>query len=106
MDMHPEVAKAVPGVLGSLSAVLLMRADWKTSAAIVLPGSALAYYGGAWVGGMVGMPDTLAGYLVGLGGMAFMAKVLETWKKFDLGDILGSWLRKLLGLPSKTEGGQ
>jgi hypothetical protein len=105
MDMHPEVAKAVPGVLGSISAVLLMRADWKTSAAIVLPGSALAYYGGAWVGNLVGMPETLAGYLVGLGGMAFMAKVIETWNKFDLGDILGSWVRKVLGLPQR-EGGQ
>lgn len=106
MDMHPEVAKAVPGVLGSLSAVLLMRADWKTSAAIVLPGSALAYYGGAWVGNLVGMPDTLAGYLVGLGGMAFMAKVIETWQRLDLGAILGETLRKWLGLPPRQEGGQ
>lgn len=105
MDMHPEVAKAVPGVLGSISAVLLMRADLKTSAAIVLPGSALAYYGGLWVGNLVGMPETLAGYLVGLGGMAFMAKVIETWQKFDLGSILGDFIRKILGLPQK-EGGQ
>jgi hypothetical protein len=106
MDMHPEVAKAVPGVLGSLSAVLLMRADWKTGAAIVLPGSALAYYGGTWVGNLVGMPDTLAGYLVGLGGMAFMAKVIETWQKFNLGRILNDTLRKWLGLPPESEGGQ
>jgi hypothetical protein len=106
MDMHPEVTKAVPGVLGSISAVLLMRAEWKTSAAIVLPGSALAYYGGAWVGNLVGMPETLAGYLVGLGGMAFMAKVIETWQKFDLGAILGDFIRKVLGLPPKQEGGQ
>lgn len=106
MDIHPEVAKAIPGVLGSLTAVVLMRADWKKSAAIVLPGSALAYYGGAWVGALVGMPEGLAGYLVGVGGMAFMAKVIETWQKFDLGSILGDTLRKWLGLPPKQEGGQ
>lgn len=91
MDMHPEVAKAVPGVLGSITAVLLMRAPWKTAAAIVLPGTAMAYYGGAWVGHLVGMPETLAGYLVGVGGMAFMAKVLETWQRLDI----EKWIEKL-----------
>lgn len=102
MDFHPDAHKAVPGVLGAISAVLMMRENWKRGMALVLPSSALSWYGGKFLADTVGMPEGLAGFLLGLAGMAFIVKVIETWERFDLGSILGSALRRLLGLPEQN----
>lgn len=101
MDIPSEAHKAVPGVLGAISAVLMMRENWRRGVAMVLPSAALSWYGGAFLSEQVGMPEGLAGFLLGLAGMAFIVKVIETWDRFDLGSILGSALRKVLGLPEK-----
>jgi hypothetical protein len=102
MDWHPDAAKAVPGTLGAVSAVLLLRENWKRGLVMVIPSMSLAWYGGAYMASHVGMPESLSGYLLGMGGMAFIAKVMETWERFDLGGLLGKWLAKVLGLPPEA----
>lgn len=95
-----ELTKHVPGTLGALSAVLLMRENWKRGLLMVAPAIAMAFYGAPWLSAKTDMPEGLAGYLLGLFGMAAAAKVLDTWEKFDLGGLLSRWLAKILGLPN------
>jgi hypothetical protein len=103
MDIPPEASKVVPGMLGAISAVVLMRENLIRGIAMVAPAAAMSWYGSDFLATKVGMPVGLAGYLLGMFGMAGAAKLLETWEKFDLGGILGSFVRKVLGLPEKPE---
>ena len=101
MDFPPEAGKAIPGVLGSISAVLMLRENWRRGLAMLVPSGALSWYGGAFLAGKAGMPEGLAGFLLGLCGMAVVVKALDTWEKLDFASTLRDALRKLLRLPEK-----
>jgi len=98
-DLPPEAAKAFPGVVGSLAALLWIKDTWPRKAAMFVAGAAMSRYGAEWVAKLVGMNEGFAGFLLGMFGMAIAAKLFETWQGLELGLILRDWLRKMAGLP-------
>ena len=107
MDIDPQLVKeATPGALGALSAALLIKGPWQMRAATVLPGAALSYYAAPYFAGTVGMPEGMSGFLLGLFGMAFVAKVFDTWHSLALGEIASRWLAKLLGIAHHNKEGE
>jgi hypothetical protein len=97
------LAKHAAGPLGAISAMLVMNDTWPRRIAMFVPSVALSYYGGDWIAEQVGLPASLAGFLVGLLGMAFIAKILDTWDALDLGSLIKRWITKLLGLPPEEK---
>lgn len=101
-DAHA-IAKHAAGPIGAISAMLVMQDTWPRRIAMFVPSVALSYYGGDWVASEVALPASLTGFLVGLLGMAFIAKILDTWDTLDLGSLLKRWITKLLGLPPEEQ---
>lgn len=106
IDLPPEAGKALPSALGAFSAAIIAivqdPSKWRIALALVLPGIALSFYASAHLAKTMDIPEGLAGYMLGLLGMAAAAKILGTWQQFDLGGILSSWLRKILGLEKQA----
>lgn len=100
-EIPPDLAKSVPGVLGSLTALIWIKEPWPRKLAMFLAGGALSHFGTGPVANIVGLESGLTGYLLGLFGMAIVAKTFETWAAMDLGGIASAWLRRVLGLPVK-----
>lgn len=99
MDLPPDLVKHAAGPAGALSALLFMSGvPWPRRIGMVAAGSLLAYYGTSTVAAFAGLPEGLAGYLLGLFGMAAVAKVFGTWDALDLGAILRKWLHKRFGV--------
>lgn len=96
-----ELQKLAPGIIGSLGAMLWIKAPWPKRAAMVLLGSAASYYGGQHVAQMLGMGEGLAGFLVGLFSMSVVDSVFKTWQELELTALVRDWLRSLLRLPPK-----
>lgn len=100
-NFPPELAKAVPGVAGSLVSMLFIKDTWPRRVAMFCAGSALSIFGSAWVTKFSGLDAGFSGFILGLFGMAIVAKFFQTWETFELSVILRDWVRKLLGLPPK-----
>lgn len=106
MDVDPNtVAKYAPGAIGSVSAAVIMavRGNWRLGAALALPGSAFAFYGAGSVSAWAGLSEGLAGFLLGLLGMAAVVKLFDEWERFALGALLKRLAEKLLGLPQEPK---
>ncbi len=100
-DLPPEVAKAAPGAVGSLAAMLWLKDSWPRRMSMFVAGAALSRFGTEDVSRIVGLSPGFTGFLLGLFGMAVTAKTFETWQALELGSILRDWLRKMAGLPAK-----
>lgn len=97
--IDPGFAKQVaPGLIGSGAAILFIRGPWLQRIGMVIPGAALSYYGADWLAEAVRMPLGLAGFLMGLFGMAAVAKVFDTWQTLQLGPMLQRRIAKWLGV--------
>lgn len=76
-DLEPEVWKSLPGALGALFALPWMQGSvWQRLAAFG-GGVAASRYAGDWLARSMTIDVGLAGFLVGLFGMAIAAKVFE-----------------------------
>lgn len=103
-DLHAEGVKAIPGVLGSLfSALFFKETSIVRMGGMFLAGVGTAWYIGPWAAARSGLPEGAAGFLVGLFGVAVIQKLFDVWSNADLGSILSDWIRKILGLPPKTQ---
>lgn len=100
-DLHPEITKAVPGIAGSLVSMLFIKDVWPRRVAMFAAGAALSIFGTPWASRVTGLDIGFAGFVLGLFGMAIVAKLFQFWEKFELGAILVEWARKVLGLPPK-----
>lgn len=95
--MDIDIAKNAAGPIGALSAMLFMKGPLMQRVGMLLPGAALAWYGAKPLSQYANLPEGLAGFLLGLFGMALIAKVLDTLEKFPLGDLIQSFLSKFTG---------
>jgi len=100
-DINPEVMKAVPGAVGSIASMLFIKDTWPRRAAMFIAGASLAYWGSPWASKFTGLDAGFAGFLLGLFGMAAVAKLFQTWSELELGALFTEALRKLFGLPPK-----
>jgi hypothetical protein len=90
-----EVTRHAPGVFGSLAAMLWIRDTWPRRIGYMVAGAISSHYAAPWVAQWTGIDLALAGFLVGLFGLAIVAKVFETLesiKPAELGErILRRW---------------
>lgn len=104
-NIPAEVQKLLPGVIGSLGALLWIRGSWSRRIAMAGLGSAASYYGAPHVAAMMGMGEGLAGFLVGLFGMSVVDSIFKTWQELGLTSIAREFIRKWMGLPP-VKGGE
>lgn len=95
MDIDP---KHVAGPLGALSAVLFLKGTVMRRLAMVIPGAALSFYAAPWVAQRFNTAEGLAGFLVGLFGMAAVGKVFDTWENLAIADLITAKLRQWFGV--------
>lgn len=94
MDIDPQTVKqTAPGLLGAIGATFFMRDPWAVRLGMVIPGCALSFFGAGWASKLSGMPEGLAGFLMGLLGMILFGKLIATWQALDLGTIVMDWIQ-------------
>lgn len=101
INVPAEVQKLLPGVIGSIGAMLWINAPWHRRVSMVALGSAASYYGAQHLATRLGMDEGLSGFLVGLFGMSVVDSVFKTWADMGLSIMVRDWLRARLGLPPK-----
>ncbi len=89
-------AKILAGVLGSVVSLRCVKGSLFERASMCIGGAALSYYGSTPTALWVGKPDAegLIGCLIGLFGMAIMAKGYEVIQATQAGDIVEAIKRK------------
>ena len=100
-DNFQGVEKILPGIIGSLGALLWIKGSWPRRIAMMVLGSAASYYGAPHVSGLFGMEEGLSGFLVGLFGMSVVDSLFKTWQELGITFILREFIRTRLGLPTK-----
>lgn len=84
MDIPPGVQEAVPGVAGTLTALLFVRDDgWKRVVGTCIAGAVIAKIVGPSAAVVMHSSPAVAGYVTGLFGMAIVAKVFDMIFNFD-----------------------
>jgi hypothetical protein len=89
------------GVAGAAASLAFLRGSWPERIAMALGGSVVSYYAAPWMSAVTGLPQGLAGFLLGLFGMAVCAKVWEGIQAAPLGEawttVLDAARRRLGG---------
>ncbi len=88
-------------MIGSLVSMLFIVDTWPRKIVMFLAGSGFALYGTPDASRITGLANGLAGFLLGLFGMAVVASVFIGWQKLDMSIILRDALRQILRLPPK-----
>lgn len=107
MPMDDQTTKnfleALPGIVGSLIALPFLKGTWPMRVSMAVGGALLSYYGTATAVTLLKAPDAegLVGFLIGLFGMAIVAKLYELINSIDtkvmflmVVDWLKGWLPK------------
>lgn len=96
LEIPPDLARHAAGPAGALTAMLFMSGvPWSQRLAMALAGGVASYYGAPVLASVYPvLTPGAAGYMLGLCGMAVVAKVFSTWEALDLGKLL----RKKLGV--------
>lgn len=95
-------SKLTPGAIGAIVSMRWVDGAWTQKTFMAVAGVALSYYGSPDVVRYLGTAPGLTGFLLGLFGMAAVAKVFDSWERFDTGTILRDFVRKVLGLQKET----
>lgn len=103
IDIPPEARDALPGVAGAVISALFLKGPWRLIGGMVCGGAALAFYVAPVLAAWFAAPKAAGalGFLLGLFGMAVVAKIHEAIQTFaagDLGAAVLAWFRKLLGV--------
>ena len=101
MDLPPEFQKAVPGVAGSITALLFFRDGWKRAIGTCIAGAFIAKILGPVVADVMRSGPEVAGYVTGLFGMAVVAKLFEMITHFDakkaISDLWDALIKRVKG---------
>ncbi len=95
-----EMDKVIPGVVGSVGALLWIQGSWPRKIAMMALGAAASYYAGPHIANVFSMGEGLAGFLVGLFGMSIVDSLFKTWNELGLTELTREFLRSKLGLPT------
>lgn len=98
MDIPPNWDQHAAGPLGAALALLWTKAGWRRSIALLIGGSAVAWYGGGYAADYLGAPEGLTGFVLGLVSMAIVGKLFETWDRIDLVQWAADLRKKWLGV--------
>lgn len=79
MDM-PDIKDLIPGAAGSFgAAALFLKGPWGRRLGMAVLGSIASYYGAPYIYKAFGMAEGLAGFLLGLFGMAVVDGIFKAW---------------------------
>jgi len=93
-DVTEEIVRAVPGAIGALVALRwLGGTPWQVAASL-LGGAAGSYYGTPQIVSFMGTTPGLTGFLLGLFGMAVVARVFDAIQVMEIGRVVNALLRK------------
>lgn len=95
MDMPPEVKEALPGISGSLTALIFLRYRWRTLVALFVCGLMAAKYLSPMVAAYMGTSAEIAGYVTGLFSMSITAKVFDTIHGVDGVKLVNDFLKRV-----------
>lgn len=102
MEIPPDLKEFTPGALGSLIALPFLKGSWWVRIAMVLGGAWLSFYGTKPAASYLGMlgAEGLIGFLIGLFGMAVVAKLHELIASVEaaaVGGLIKGWLQSKFG---------
>lgn len=103
MEAPPEVKDVAPGAVGALVALRWYARYGRWQAALMfIGGCALSYFGSATVAGWLSLHGSigLTGFLLGMLGMAVIAKVFDFIEQVDVSaiwTIIRDWIARKLG---------
>lgn len=94
---YDAIAAKLAGIAGAVVSMRFVQGTWPERLTMAISGALFSYYAAPWVGKLTGLPEGLAGFLLGLFGMAVVSKIWEWFQTAPLGQILTDWLKKKLG---------
>lgn len=72
------------GVLGALVSMRYLSGSWPARISMAISGAILSYYVSPWVSHRIGVPEGLAGFLLGLFGMAVVSRAWQAVQEFPI----------------------
>lgn len=93
-DIPPEIMKAVPGALGAMVALRWIQGTPMQRVTSFGGGISASYYGTPHLANLLGVQPGMAGFLIGLFGMAIAAKVFDGIASLNVSEVLSRVLRK------------
>lgn len=96
-DWYETAQQFIPGAIGSAGALFFIRGGWKRKLGLTILGSVASFYGGAFVAQTWGLPEGLAGFLIGLFSMSIVDKGLEEWYELSIGKLISDVVRARFG---------
>jgi len=97
-DVATWAGKLLPGTVGSLLALGWVDATWPRKVFMGIGGAALSFFVAPAAAAAAGTNEGLAGFLLGLFGMAVVDKIFKTWDRLDLSQFFIDVGRKWFGL--------
>ena len=93
-EIQPELIKALPGAIGAIVALRWITGPPLQRIAALIGGIGASYYAASWSARIMGTDEGLAGFLIGLFGMAIASKVFEAIAVLAPADLVSRILRK------------
>lgn len=78
------------GVFGAFVSMRFLSGSLKERLSSAVAGAVTSYYSAPWVAVRLGMPEGLAGFLIGLFGMAVCSRVWVWVQQSSIADILST----------------
>lgn len=88
------LATKLSGVIGAVVSMRFLNGSLKEKLSSALAGAVTSYYSAAWVAIRLGMPESLAGFLIGLFGMAVCSRIWVWVQSTSLADVISMVGRK------------
>jgi hypothetical protein len=102
-DIPPDLGKLVAAPAGSAIALLWLTVPWYRAIAMFAAGWALAVYVAPLLSAWLHVNESASGFFCGLFGMAVIDKCFVTWKQFDIGPLLLTWVRQFLSVKPEND---
>lgn len=93
-QLHPEIIKAIPGTVGAIVALRWISGPPLQRIFSLIGGIGASYYGSGYVAKMMGGDAGLAGFMIGLFGMAAASKVFDGLAALNPKEFIDRVLRK------------
>lgn len=80
IDDLDSIISKLPGIIGSAGALLWWKGTWMKKVGLFILGSFASYYGTQDFAQFTGLTEGLAGFILGLGSMAFVDWVMNSFR--------------------------
>ncbi|MDE3021925.1 MAG: hypothetical protein KGI54_08705 [Pseudomonadota bacterium] len=95
------LAAKLSGVAGALLSLNFIKGTWPERFAMGMGGAIISLYATPYIVQKTGLPDGLAGFLVGMFGMAITAKV---WEAIQIAPVRDIWNSTIQGVAKRLGG--